>query len=274
MMSKDGFGSRDTEVSTSEEYGKDPSRSFHLACRSTVSPSPTRGPTNKPVEYIGGVSQDVALDAVRECQEIQLEIKDRSRGLFNNDEDHDTLGLFALEEIVFDKTPLGSGGFSHVYEIKRFELKSDQDQHITNTEKKARSFIAQHAKRETTGEKRYVMKHLKPELMQDHSKFITGATDIALEAELLSMLQHPNIIKIRGHSLSGTAGFGTGLNTGYVLILDRLNETLSQRLKKWRGKNRPLVSKLLKLSSHGKKSGIEKENHSSRDKSLEGTLRI
>ena len=53
-----------------------------------------------------------------------------------------------------------------------------------------------------------------------------------MEAELLSILNHPNIIRLRGSTHSGVAGFANGPK-GYFLIIDRLTETLDQRIKLW-----------------------------------------
>ena len=85
-------------------------------------------------------------------------------------------------------------------------------------------------------------------------------SDLAIEAELLASLQHPNIIKLRGMAHLGAAGFShgpryvallflspprsspstdsalfwTARRSGYFLLIDRLFETLDQRLKRWR----------------------------------------
>ena len=56
---------------------------------------------------------------------------------------------------------------------------------------------------------------------------------MALEAELLASLQHPNIIKLRGITSSGASGFADGPQ-GYFLIIDRLEETLEERMRRWR----------------------------------------
>ena len=56
---------------------------------------------------------------------------------------------------------------------------------------------------------------------------------MALEAEFLSSLQHPHIIKIRGTSISGPGGFAQGPK-GYFLIIDTLTDTLGARIKKWK----------------------------------------
>ena len=55
---------------------------------------------------------------------------------------------------------------------------------------------------------------------------------MALEAEFLAKLDHPNIIKLRGLTHSGAAGFANG-PCGYFLIIDRLFETLRERIKRW-----------------------------------------
>ena len=60
---------------------------------------------------------------------------------------------------------------------------------------------------------------------------------MAREAEFLSNLDHPNIIKLRGLTLSGAAGFANG-PYGYFLIIDRLFETLDQMIKQWHGQIR------------------------------------
>jgi len=55
---------------------------------------------------------------------------------------------------------------------------------------------------------------------------------LTIEAEFLANLSHPNIIKLRGLTLSGAAGFANG-PCGYFLIIDRLFETLDERIKRW-----------------------------------------
>ncbi len=57
-------------------------------------------------------------------------------------------------------------------------------------------------------------------------------SDLALEAEFLASLNHPHIMKLRGLAFNGTSGFETG-PTGYFLIIDRLFETLVDRIQHW-----------------------------------------
>ena len=81
----------------------------------------------------------------------------------------------------------------------------------------------------------YALKHLRPKLLDECSPmdYAQGASDLASEAEFLMALQHPNIIKLRGISSAGAGGFADGPK-GYFLIIDRLDETLDARIKRWK----------------------------------------
>lgn len=113
--------------------------------------------------------------------------------------------------------------------------------------------MTQHAKRETTGDARYAIKHLRPALMARNKEFLIGAQDLALEAQLLASIRHPNIIKLRGLAAAGTAGYENGLNTGYFLILDRLGETLQTRIAAWAQKQEKRGNLKKLLDRKGKK---------------------
>lgn len=60
------------------------------------------------------------------------------------------------------------------------------------------------------------------------------SSDLVVEAEFLANLCHPNIIKLRGLALPGYDGFANG-PCGYFLIIDRLFETLDQRIIRLHG---------------------------------------
>jgi serine/threonine protein kinase len=78
------------------------------------------------------------------------------------------------------------------------------------------------------------MKHLKQNLLMNRSRFNQAAADLVLEAKFLEALDHPNIIKIRGLSSSGANAFGDGKHDGYFIILDHLDDTLTQRIQQWK----------------------------------------
>ena len=49
--------------------------------------------------------------------------------------------------------------------------------------------------------------------------------DLALEAEILSVLNHPHVIKLRGITSAGPNGFLNG-HSGFFLIIDRVSVIL------------------------------------------------
>jgi serine/threonine protein kinase len=110
------------------------------------------------------------------------------------------------------------GGFSNVYEVAHFKVDSELTEDEPEHEKK-----------------RYVVKHLNPKLAFNPKKLVVGAKDLVMEAHFLSALDHENIIRLRGWSAAGIAGFAaTGRADGFFLILDRLDMTLAKKISIWR----------------------------------------
>ena len=110
---------------------------------------------------------------------------------------------------------IAGGGFSDVFAIHSFRKETQ----LTSAANSA---------------KQYVLKHLNPGLVADHRKLAVGAKDLALEAHFLSSLDHKHIIGLRGWPKAGLAAFiETGRVEGFFLILDRLVETLTNRIGTW-----------------------------------------
>merc|ERR1712151_282986 len=94
---------------------------------------------------------------------------------------------------------------------------------------------------ESNSSYRYALKQLSPTIVRKASSksrlvhaFAGAATDLAIEAQLLLTMDHPNIIRIRGFAKSGPYGYRKGCLNGYFLILDLLPETLETRVLQWR----------------------------------------
>ena len=85
----------------------------------------------------------------------------------------------------------------------------------------------------------YACKSLKKELMVDTKGFVTAATELAYEAHMLSSFTHPNIIKIRGWASNGIASFEDGSHDSFFLLLDLLEETLDQRVDRYKVQLKP-----------------------------------
>jgi hypothetical protein len=161
--------------------------------------------------------------------------------------DHRTeFPCFEWSELVVGKV-LGKGGFGTVREIKGFQLSAPQgkrrapapesapetndehaasrrstfmsaihapppliDDEVESGEFESRKFIADHCIR-NGGDARYAVKILSPDTIQDTPKFLQGVMDLVIEARLLSSLEHPNIIKLRGLPLGDMFYEGTFL---------------------------------------------------------------
>jgi len=108
------------------------------------------------------------------------------------------------------------GGFSNVHVIESFNKKSELNEDGND----ARNFV---------------VKHLKPKLALNTKKLVVGAKDLVMEAHIMSALNHPNVLKLRGWSLSGVASFTmTGRADGFFIVLDRLHISLPKKISQWK----------------------------------------
>jgi len=79
------------------------------------------------------------------------------------------------------------------------------------------------------------MKCLRPQIRSDTEQFIIGVEDLVHETVMLSSLNHPNIIKIHGRA-SGSVSSSFKMGDGYFILLDKLHDTLDDRIKIWQNK--------------------------------------
>lgn len=85
--------------------------------------------------------------------------------------------------------------------------------------------------------KTLAMKCLRPQVRSNSHQFIIGAEDLVHETALLASLDHPNIIKIHGRA-SGKLSQTFVLNDGFFVLLDRLTDTLADRIQGWAHRTR------------------------------------
>jgi len=149
-----------------------------------------------------------------------------------------SLPSFDRNEIVLGKL-LGSGGFSHAYELKQINKSSREDNGKKIIPSSSRSNEIKNSKKRRRGGKAstlYVVKHIKKDFIRDPWRFRHAGTDLIIEAYVLASLSHPNIISIRGWGgadYDNSNYYNCGTSDGFFLILDRLEETLDKRIKKW-----------------------------------------
>ena len=85
---------------------------------------------------------------------------------------------------------------------------------------------------------KYAVKVVRPDLIyksknNNPSLFVRGARDLVGEYMFLSHLRHDHIVQLRGSSNLGPGGFEYGCITGFFLLMDRLHDTLVNRLLTW-----------------------------------------
>mmetsp|Transcript_24203 Transcript_24203/g.37953 ORF Transcript_24203/g.37953 Transcript_24203/m.37953 type:complete len:496 (-) Transcript_24203:135-1622(-) len=171
----------------------------------------------------------------------------------------DCIAPFKTSEIVIG-TKLGSGEFSHVYEIRFFEKDNAIEPDLDDDQRETRNYMKRREKYRDTRKVCYAVKHLRPDLITryDTLEYAQAASDLVMEAEFLSSLQHPNIIKLRGISFDGPEGFQHGPK-GFFLIIDRLDDTLDRRLRKWERARKGILSNIKLKDPDGENRITEKQ---------------
>lgn len=132
---------------------------------------------------------------------------------------------------------LGHGGFCVVSEITQITLQKDaessadgkkhDDEHYIHNIVQDRAFMAGHCIRQGK-DCRYAIKRIKKSSWDTPHLFINSVVDLAVEARFLSVIRHPNIIKMRAFEENEP------YHSGFFIVLDRLYDIMPQRLKKWK----------------------------------------
>lgn len=94
----------------------------------------------------------------------------------------------------------------------------------------SRESVASKSKKTRRNGGRYVLKSLNKDV--DKITYMKGNVDIAMEAKFLAVLDHPHIIDMVGVSKAKPC------TPGYFLILEKMTDTLTGRIKKWMDRER------------------------------------
>jgi len=91
------------------------------------------------------------------------------------------------------------------------------------------------------------MKCLRPQIRPNADQFQVGIQDLVHETAILASLDHTNIIKIHGRA-DGRDSNSFLLGDGFFILLDKLTETLEERIHRWNdlsyGKAAPSLSQV------------------------------
>lgn len=184
-------------------------------------------------------------------------------------DDYQSLSRYNFEEIEIGVL-LGQGGFSDVFEVNSIKLLPkvngkeigesreliEQSNGVVELSHNSRTYMSQNFRRGPNNDARYAIKYLSKESFGDETELRKGAIDLTIESLFLASLHHPNIIKIRGFCEDGIHSFFT-CPIGYFTIMDRLYETLDQRIHNtWTSSVKQLKKKMSlkeKLAEKAKK---------------------
>jgi serine/threonine protein kinase len=168
------------------------------------------------------VSRIIVESAEKELRDLRLNA------------DGSKLAKFSYEELEIGPL-LGSGGFSSVYEIVNINPKKSGESNLCIEESNLRQAMIEYFFDNCSLLRSpLAIKMLRKKHVDNPNKFANGAIDLTLEAAYLSSLDHPNILKLRGISKEGIEGYNGGRHDSYFLIIDRLTETLQDRIIAWR----------------------------------------
>jgi len=164
----------------------------------------------------------------------------------DNSEDFPT---FDREQLELGEV-LGQGRFGTVYEVSSVIIK-DEDNGDDQWEKDERQFIHDHCRRDN-GDFRYAIKMLSPEVLMDAGLSIQGIYDMSIETRIMSDVEHTNIVKAR--AIAKVSPF---IGETFFIMMDRLYDTLGQRIQRWAKDEKRSKSLIGKLDRKKKKKKSE-----------------
>lgn len=165
----------------------------------------------------------------------------------------DLIARFDENEVKKGKK-LGEGGFCEVFEVTSLDLSSDEadaleEKHKSEIEEfHTRKYMSMTCIRKD--EARYAVKRLSARSLADATLFEKGIADLAFEAHFLSVIHHPNIIKVRGFCIEDFC------SDRFFIMMDRLYDTLDTAIISWREKNKKFTS-LMGAMKGGKEKAQE-----------------
>jgi serine/threonine protein kinase len=100
--------------------------------------------------------------------------------------------------------------------------------HRSISSERSGSSTLQRFRRKGSNKSRYVMKQLSSDLKDcNRITYLKGIVDLAMETRILASLDHENIVKLE--AVSSCDAF----SEGYFIVLEKVNETLSKKVKGW-----------------------------------------
>lgn len=140
--------------------------------------------------------------------------------------------------------PIGYGGYSQVFQVKLRPPTTEEEEDQDGAGSDPLGGFSTHSSSDlfnlnasNHGKPSYALKCLNPSTMVKVKNFRTGAVDLAIEGEILARLSHENVIALHGICSGGPLKAYMESEKGYFLILDLLQDTLQDRLDKYRSQH-------------------------------------
>ena len=156
--------------------------------------------------------------------------------------------LYLLKKELTLGKVLGRGGFCVVHEVLKISLEDggssqqnktpEDDEHFIHNIVQDRAFMAGHFFRKGK-EYRYAVKTMQDSSKKDPQIFINSVVDLAVEARFLSVVRHPNIIKMRAMDM------GDRFHPNFFVVLDKLYDIMPVRIQKWKKQKKGGLSKMM-----------------------------
>ena len=149
--------------------------------------------------------------------------------------------VFDIFHIKLDPNPLQTksrffpSSFTSSFSSSNKRLSSEQNQQRNSVLEEHETNMLEQIKGQSP-HARYVLKALDPKLLKDHRLFRRAVRDMDTEATLMRQLDHSHIVSLRGVSFSDANSLleaNDGTCDSFFLILDRLHETLDDRMTRW-----------------------------------------
>jgi serine/threonine protein kinase len=112
---------------------------------------------------------------------------------------------------------IGQGSFSSVFEIKA--IRSEKRQYDAD---------------------RLVVKVLRPKLSANPPMLSACAADLVKEGMIMLTLNHRNVLSAKAWAPKGVSAYSNGRHDAFFLVLDRLEVTLSDRIRRWQKQNKKI----------------------------------
>lgn len=175
------------------------------------------------------------LKSVIEWAEQNVKVKASRSTIFDEEAEND-IPKFDLAELTFGRR-LGMGGYCTVTEVKEILVPpTTRDPPLHTREHMAMACIREE------GGPRYAVKKLSLSTLRDAEVLKKGLADIIIEARILAVIQHPNIIKFRGFAKCGY------FDEGFFIVMDRLDVTLDKQIDRWKDEMKKCTGVLAKFS--------------------------